>query len=116
MADQIRYAEYNDTARTVTTRDMVGTVIEQRPYTDEENAEADARDNATVNEETLRSNTTTAIATLSQVVTDLQSIATKVDTAITPADTKLIAADLVKVVRQVVRVSRLQVNQYDSAL
>jgi len=116
MPDTILYSEYNDTTRIVTTRDQSGSVTNQRPYTTDENAAADARAAQETNEQTLTTNAQGAITALTAIVTDLQTIAAKADADITPADTKDIATQLARIAKQVARITRLVVKAYDASL
>jgi hypothetical protein len=116
MADTILYSEYNETTRFVTTRDMLGNVIDERPYTASENADADARASKSTNEDTLVANAQAALTAMATTITNLQVITAKVDLAITPADTKAVATELVRVTKQVARLTRLQVKVFDTTL
>ena len=108
--------EYDPDLRTVTARDMTGKVLSQRPYTVDENAEADLKKTLGTNETTLNTDAKTTIVTLQQSVIALQLIVDKTNANIGPADTKDLARELKTIARQVLRLTRLQVNAFDSSV
>lgn len=107
--------EYDDDLRLVTIRDSTGIVIQQRPYTVEENSTADAKQTLVTNETTLTVDAKTTIVTLQQSTIALQAIIDKTNANIGPADTKDLAREVKTIARQVLRLTRLQVNALDSA-
>lgn len=111
---KIEVHEYHDDLRVVVIRAEDGSTTE-RPYTDEENTEVDAKTTLETNGETLNTEATTAIASLEASIYALQGIKDKANADIAPIDTKNTAREARKVAQQVVRLSRLFLNQLDTA-
>lgn len=94
------------------------TVIESdgtaRPYTEQENAELDARLLREANAATLRAEIATQVAVLLETITALNAVATKTNATIGPADTKTVARESRIAARALVRMARLLGNVLDS--
>lgn len=105
--------EFHDDIRMVITRS--GTETTQRPYNDEENAQADAKLLLKTNEEKLTTDVKSSIASLTTSVAALQVIANKADTDIGPADTKAVAQETREAARQLLRLTRLAIGAFETA-
>jgi len=108
---------FDDDTRTHSRLDPSGTVIEQRPFSTEENAEADVRIAHATREHTatgLRGKAEEGIATLLASIDTLQSITALPNNQITPSHTKDVARETRRVARTLVAVTRLVAEALDS--
>jgi hypothetical protein len=110
----VEYREYHDDTRMVVIRDGAGAELRTRPYTAEENSEADAKAQVVNVEETLKTESSESITALKTSMSTLQAIVDAPNAAITPNDTKTVARETIRVARQVLRLTRLQVKAFDS--
>lgn len=105
--------EYHDDTRTVVI--YVGSESTQRPYTDEENAQADARLALKTNESQLSTDALSEINTLLASVETLKAITDKANSDIGPSDTKSVARETRRVARQLVRLTRIMLDAVETA-
>lgn len=115
--DGVVSERWTDETRTYERLDPDGTVVETRPYTPEENAEADVRDEHVGREATaseLRTEAADSITTLLASIDTLQAIVDKPNNQITAADTKSVARESRRVARQLIAVTRLVVGALES--
>lgn len=107
---------WDDAARTFTAWDENGTQTEQRPYTAQENAEADARVQAETeqaNEATLREQAAADLTALSASIDQLNLVVDKNNNAIGGGDTKAVAREARAIARATKRLTRLMIRQLD---
>lgn len=108
---------WDDVTRTHVRLDPEGTVVEERPYTAEENAEADVRELAETRESnasTLRQEARESLAILLASIDTLQAVTDKANNQIGPADTKAVARESRRVARQLIAITRLVIGELDS--
>lgn len=94
-------ARYDDAARTVTTYNSAGAVTSTRPYTPEENAEADAAAAA----ETARARREATRTAVKAIVTDLQAEKARAQTVIDKTNATITGADTKDVARAAKRIA-----------
>ena len=115
--DGVVSERWNDATRTYTRLDPSGSVTETRPFTTEENAEADIRQAAGARElvaVSMRDQARASIDTLLASIDSLQAVVDKANNQIGPADTKTIARESRRIARQLIAVTRLVVGALDS--
>jgi len=109
--NEYAYDVIDEVARTVTSYGLQGKVIGTRPFTAEENRQADENRNTA----SLRTDARAQIEIMLASLASIQAVVDKANNQITPADTKTVARELRRTVRQMIRLTRLVVGALDSA-
>ena len=107
------FSAYDDVTRTVTTT-VDAVTRPPRPYTAEENADADARAIAAVNAGTIREQIAQGIEALQASATALRNVAELPNAQVGPTQVRIIAREAHTLALALVRVGRLLGNVLDS--
>ena len=106
------YVEYHDDTRQVITRQ--DGEEPSRPYTADENAAADLRNDRINNEASLTADSIANLDVLLASITSLKTVTDKANAEIGPGDTKTVARESRRAARQVVRITRLLLDASDT--